>query len=66
MIQIKHNNEEKLLFYSFFGILVIISSYVMKDNNMIIRPIVSINTSQAQGSETTPSVMEELILTLNK
>jgi hypothetical protein len=59
MIQIKHNNEEKLLFYSFFGILVIISSYVMIDNNMIIRPIVYINTSQAQGSETTPWAMEK-------
>ena len=66
MIQIKHNNEEKLLFYSFFGILVIISSYVMKDNNMIIRPIVSINTSQAQGSETTPWDMEQRSHTLNK
>ena len=66
MIQIKHNNEEKLLFYSFFGILVTISSYVMKDNNMIIRPIVSINTSQAQGSETTPWDMEQRSHTLNK
>ena len=59
MIQSKHNNEENFLFYSFFGILVVISRYETKDNIMIIRLIVFINTSQAQGPETTPRPMEK-------
>ena len=59
MIQSKHNNEENLLFYSFFGIIVVISRYETKGNNMIIRPIVFIIISQAQGSETTPWSMEK-------
>ena len=40
--------------------------YSIYHYNMIIRLTIFIKASQAQGSETTPSGMEELILTLNK
>ena len=49
MIQSKHNNKENLLFYSFLGMLAVISSYVTKDINMIIRPLVFMKKFQAQG-----------------
>ena len=38
--------------------------YSIYHYNMIIRLTIFIKASQAQGSETTPSGMEELILTL--
>jgi hypothetical protein len=50
MIQSKHNNKENLFFYSFLGMLAVISSYVTKDINMI-RQLVFIKNLAESGQD---------------